>query len=109
MGCSPLVSYVHGILQARILEWVAMPSLGDLPNPGIEPSSLTSPALASGFFTTSATWEALWQSLSRGKREKFAECQTSLAEQRGMGLELRDNGSVEHILLAHSFVNSHLQ
>ena len=25
MGCSPLGSSVHGILQARILEWVAMP------------------------------------------------------------------------------------
>ena len=31
---------VHGILQARILEWVAVPlSLGDLPNPGIKPRS----------------------------------------------------------------------
>ena len=30
---------VHGILQARILEWVTFPSLGDLPNPGIEPRS----------------------------------------------------------------------
>ena len=30
----------------------------DLPNPGIEPTSLTSPALASRFFITSATWEA---------------------------------------------------
>ena len=32
---------------------------GHLPNPGIEPTSLMSPALASGFFITSATWEAL--------------------------------------------------
>ena len=31
------------------------PSPGDLPNPGIEPVSLKSPALAGGFFTTSAT------------------------------------------------------
>ena len=30
----------------------------DLPNPGIEPVSLTSPALAGGFFSTSATWGA---------------------------------------------------
>ena len=30
---------VHGILQARILEWVAFPSPGGLPNPGIEPRS----------------------------------------------------------------------
>ena len=29
---------------------------GDLPDPGIEPASLPSPALAGGFFTTSATW-----------------------------------------------------
>jgi len=28
-----------GILQARILEWVAMPSSGDLLNPGMEPRS----------------------------------------------------------------------
>ena len=30
---------VHGILQARILEWVAFPFSRDLPNPGIEPRS----------------------------------------------------------------------
>jgi len=30
---------VHGIFQARILEWVPIPSSGDLPNPGIEPES----------------------------------------------------------------------
>ena len=34
------------------------PPPGNLPNPGIKPTSLTSPALAGGFFTTSATWEA---------------------------------------------------
>ena len=34
------------------------PSPGDLPDPEIEPASLTSPALAGGFFTTSTTWEA---------------------------------------------------
>ena len=35
------------------------PPLGDLPNPGIKPVSLMSPALAGEFFTTSNTWEAL--------------------------------------------------
>ena len=34
------------------------PSPGDLPNPGIEPLSLTSPVLGRSFFTTSTTWEA---------------------------------------------------
>ena len=36
---------VHGILQGRILEGVAAPSPGDLPNPGIEPRS---PSLQAG-------------------------------------------------------------
>ena len=35
------------------------PPPGDLLNPGIHPQSPASPALAGGFFTTSATWEAL--------------------------------------------------
>ena len=30
----------------------------DIPDPGIEPTSFMSPALAGGFYTTSATWEA---------------------------------------------------
>ena len=34
------------------------PPSGDLPEAGIESESLVSPALAGGFFTTSATWEA---------------------------------------------------
>ena len=34
------------------------PPPGDLPNPGIEPASLMSPALIGRFFTTSSTWEA---------------------------------------------------
>ena len=40
---------VHGILQARILDWLPLPTPGDLPNPGISPAS---PASAGGFFTT---------------------------------------------------------
>ena len=59
IDCSSPGSSVHGFLPARILEWVAKPPPGDLPNPGIKPESLKSPALAGGFFTTSATWKAL--------------------------------------------------
>src|SRR5574337_2042052 len=40
--CDPKDYTVHGILQARILEWVAYPFSRDLPNPGIK---LGSPAL----------------------------------------------------------------
>ena len=35
------------------------PTPGDLPDLGIEPTSLAYPALADGFYTTSTTWEAL--------------------------------------------------
>ena len=49
MDCSPPGSSVHGILQARILEWVAFPPPGNLPNSGIKP---VSSALVGGFFTT---------------------------------------------------------
>ena len=63
MDFSPPGSSVYGILQARILELVAIPFSRDLPDPGIEPMSLMTPALAGGFFTTSATWESLEQCL----------------------------------------------
>ena len=39
MDCNPPASSIHGILQARILEWIAIPSLGNLPDPGMEPGS----------------------------------------------------------------------
>ena len=41
MDCRPPGSSVHGILQARILEWVAVPFSEDLPKPGIEHRSPT--------------------------------------------------------------------
>ena len=47
-------SSVHGISQARILEWIAFPSPEDLPDPRIEP---TSPELQVDSLPL-ATWEA---------------------------------------------------
>ena len=54
-------SSIHGILQARILEWAAMLPPGDHPHPRMELAFLMPPALAGRFFTTSATWEATWK------------------------------------------------
>ena len=48
------------------------PPPGDLPDPGIEPTSLRSPALADGFFITNAIWEAL--------TKLFTFCQTQLKD-----------------------------
>ena len=45
-------SSVHGILQVRMLEWVAISFSRDLPQPGIEPVSSVPLALAGRFFTT---------------------------------------------------------
>ena len=51
--CDPLDYTVHGISQARILEWVAMPSCRGFS----QPRELFS-ELAGRFFTTSTTWKA---------------------------------------------------
>ena len=48
MECSPPGSPVHGILQARTLEWAPTP--GDLPDSGIKPVSLASATVASRSF-----------------------------------------------------------
>ena len=52
MDCSPPCSSVHGVPQARILEWVATAFSRGSSHPGIELESPASPALAGGFFTT---------------------------------------------------------
>ena len=44
--------------EEECLNGLPCPPPGDLPNPGTEPTSLTCPTLAGGFFTTSVTWEA---------------------------------------------------
>ena len=59
MDCSSAGSPVYGILQARILEWVAISFSRGFSQPRDGTLPLKSPALASGFFTTRATWEAL--------------------------------------------------
>ena len=52
MDGSPPGSSVRRIFQARILEWVAFPPPGDLPDPGIEPASPAASPLVDGFFST---------------------------------------------------------
>ena len=52
MDCSLDCSPVHGIFQARILEWVSIFTPGDLPCPEIKPASPVSSALAGKFFIT---------------------------------------------------------
>ena len=62
--CESVDCIVHGILQARILEWVAVPSPGNLPNPGIEPSS---PALRADALTSEPPGKPWFNSLDSVK------------------------------------------
>ena len=62
--CDPMDCSQQALLSMKFSRqeyWHALPCSppGDLPNPGIKPTSLISPALAGGFFTTSVIWEAL--------------------------------------------------
>ena len=71
---SPPGSSVHGILQAIILEWVAMLSSRGSSQPRDQPTSLTSLALTVKIFTTNATWEALRSSIQSAKTRPGADC-----------------------------------
>ena len=48
--CDPMDYTVHGILQARMLEWAAVPFSRDLLNPGIERTQVS--RTAGRFFTS---------------------------------------------------------
>ena len=52
MDCSLPGSSVHGIFQARMLEWVAISCSRESSDSGVEPASVASPALAGRFVTT---------------------------------------------------------
>ena len=77
MDCSPPGSSAHGILQARILEQVAISFSKGLLNPGIEPKSLISPAFLVRFFTSSTAWKAPQIKISK-KKLKVAILLTSI-------------------------------
>ena len=59
MDCSRQAPLSMGFSRQEYWSGLPCPPPGDLPDPGIKPVSLRSPALAGGFFTTSATWETL--------------------------------------------------
>ena len=58
MGCTHQAPLSMGFCMQEYWSGLLCPHAGDLPNPGTEPESFMSPALAGGFFTTGTTWEA---------------------------------------------------
>ena len=84
--------------------WSGLPCPpGDLPDPGTEPTSLMSPALAGRFFTTSTTWEThlritnirwhVWLLLKFSLFSKRAFT-INIKRQQGVG-KLRNYGSLK--------------
>ena len=68
MDCSRQVSCVHGIFQARILEWVPFPPPVKLPDLGIQPAS---PVLAGGLFTTESPGKPIMSLMHKIKYVKL--------------------------------------
>ena len=70
--------------------WSGLPcsSPGDLLNPGIKLTSFMSPALAGGFFITSATWEAPAESVEKRDSESMASDEGKKAEEPSHSVSL---------------------
>ena len=91
MDCNLPGSSVHGILQARILVWVATPSPRDLSDPGIKPVSLMSPALQVGSSALSHQGNPKVKMLAEVKRcfKRRGNLGKKLSEWRGKELHVR--------------------
>ena len=88
MDCSPPGSSVHGILQARRLDWVAMTSSRESSPPQHQTCVSYISCMAGKFFTTSATWERLEISSRKLEipRENFHEKMGSIKDRNGRDL-----------------------
>ena len=85
---------VCGILQLRKLEWLPCPLPGNLPDPGMEPASLTSPSLAGNVL-----W-VLYHQCHLGSLRKSTENQRNhrvSGEPEGVGWERRGKTKMEDI------------
>ena len=80
MDCSPPGSSVHRTLQARTREQAAMPFSRDLPDPGIEPGSLSLLRWAGRLFTSSTTWDPFSDQLKPTSTSVRAASPNSLSE-----------------------------
>ena len=76
MDCSPQGSSVHGILQATILEWVAISFSGDLPDPRIEPKS---PALEAESLLTELQGKSSCGDVSKMKGAQHSDKEASVS------------------------------
>ena len=107
MDCSPPGSSVPGMLQARILGWVAMPSSGDLPHPGTESAS---PAQQAGSLPSELPGKP-WFSLTvffcsvfnYGRRDGISYCKPdSRSKEKNIKLEFPENRDSANMYDSHT-------
>ena len=111
MDCSPPGSSVHGILQARILEWVAMPSSRGSSQPRNQNFVSCDSCIAGGFFTTEppgkpvSSVQLSCSVMSDSLQPWTAPCQASLSVTSSRSLlKLMSIESVmpsNHLILCH--------
>ena len=93
------VSLSMGFSRQEYWSGLPNPPPEDLPDPRIEPASLTSPALADGFFTTGATWEAhvyVYVCDKQCLEGEFVSQYSSLSSPLGLHLSLQPSSKPSH-------------
>ena len=86
---------------------LSCPSPGHLPNPGIEPTSFMSPALAGGFFTTSATHgphSILPQQIDTMTSKRFGNCFVKYCTHKNSQIKWRSSYYISKSLLEHKII-----
>ena len=76
--CNPMGlsgSSVHGMSRQECWSGLPFPTPGDLPDPGIKPGSLVSPALAGGFPTIVPPGKPMWNSTQPYEITKYCHLQ----------------------------------
>ena len=104
MDYIPPGSSVHRIFQAKILEWIAMPSV----YPGIEPVFLMLPALASRFFLPLLPSGKPYSQLIFDKEVKNMQWSKTVSSESGVGKvgQLNVSMKLEYSLIPYSVINT---
>ena len=113
LDCSPPGSWVHGIFQARYWGGLPFPSLGNHPNPGMEPTTPASPALVGRFFATGPPGKCTIVSTSTGVLMTcdvicHHQCSAEGLPGRGRSLDAGSTKTVECHLGGDSLLPDHL-
>ena len=108
---SPPGSSIHGILQARILEWAVIPPSKGSSWPRDQTRSLLSPALAGRFFTTSTTWEAIavqvgWAKMAGLLCSRINGFEEAQATQRSQAYMFQSKALLGFLPIAHILLHT---